>query len=189
VSDYEFDVFISYRRKGNPHNWVRNHFYPRLKDYLADQLPEDPVLFIDEGMEVGSVWPDRLEEALVRTRILVPVLSPQYFRSPWCLAEWHSMAERERLLGHQGLIYPVLFSDSENFPSFARARSWHDLKKWNTPDLGFQRTKKWIKFVEQIEQVAIELARRIDRVPKWEPGWPVERPDPPMPGMTSLPRF
>jgi hypothetical protein len=189
VSDYEFDVFISYRREGNPYNWVRNHFHPQLKAYLADQLPRDPVLFIDEGMEVGSVWPDRLEEALSRTRILVPVFSPQYFRSRWCIAEWETMAEREKLLARPGLIYPVLFSDSENFPSYARERSWRNLKPWNKPDLVFQQTIRWIDFTDEIEKVAIELASRITKAPPWEPGWPVERPDPPMPGMTSLPRF
>ena len=189
MSDYEFDVFISYRREGNPYKWVKHHFFPRLRDCLADHLPEEPRLFIDEAMEVGSVWPDRLEDALRRTRILVPVFSPQYFRSRWCLAEWHSMAAREQLLGQQGLIYPVLFSDSENFPSFARERSWHDLKKWNKPDLVFQQTIRWIDFVEEIENVAIKLAQRLAKVPPWKPDWPIERPDPPMPGMTPLPRF
>ncbi|MDQ3789983.1 MAG: toll/interleukin-1 receptor domain-containing protein [Actinomycetota bacterium] len=189
MSDYEFDVFISYRREGNPYKWVRNHFHPRLKDHLADHLRHDPKVFIDEGMEVGSVWPDQLEDALKRTRILVPVCSPQYFRSRWCLAEWHSMAAREKLLGHSGLIYPVLFSDSDNFPSFARERSWRDLKKWNHPDPVFQQTVRWIDFLQEIEDVAIELSKRLDMVPPWQPDWPTERPDPPMPGMTPLPRF
>jgi len=189
VSDYEFDVFISYRREGNPYKWVRNHFHPRLTDHLADHLRDDPKVFIDEGMEVGSVWPDRLEEALNRTRILVPVFSPQYFRSRWCLAEWHSMVEREKLLGRSRLIYPVLFSDSDNFPSFARERSWRDLKKWNHPDPVFQQTVRWIDFLQEIEKVAIDLAALVDEVPSWEPGWPAQRPDPPMPGMTPVPRF
>lgn len=189
MSEYEFDVFISYRREGNPYRWVRNHFHPRLRDCLADHLPNDPKVFIDEGMEVGTVWPDQLKDALNRTRILVPVFSPQYFRSRWCLAEWHSMAERELLLGQSGLIYPVLFSDSDNFPSFARERSWRDLKKWNTPDPVFQQTVQWIDFVREIEDVAIQLSRLISKAPPWEPNWPALRPDPPMPGMTPVPRF
>jgi hypothetical protein len=189
VSDYEFDVFISYRRKGNPHDWVRNHFFPRLRDCLDDHLAAEPTLFLDEQMEVGSVWPDRLETALSRTKILVSVFSPQYFRSRWCLAELQTMADREKLLGHNGLIYPVLFSDSENFPSFARERSWRDLKKWNRPDLVFQQTTEWLGFHQQVETIAIDLASRLALVPKWQPDWPSHRPDPPMPGMTSMPRF
>lgn len=189
MSNYEFDVFISYRREGNPHKWVRNHFFPRLKDCLADHLPDDPNVFIDEGMEVGTVWPDRLEEALTRTKILVPVFSPQYFRSRWCLAEWDSMVGRERVLGRRGLIYPVLFSDSDNFPSFARERSWRDLKKWNRPDPVFQQTVHWIDFLQAVEDIAIDLSGLLAKVPEWQPDWPIARPDPPMPGMTPVPRF
>jgi hypothetical protein len=189
VSDYEFDVFVSYRRKGNPLHWVRNHFFPRLRDCLDDHLEKEPNLFIDEQMEIGSIWPDRLEDALSRTKILVSVYSPQYFRSRWCLAEWQSMADREKLLGHKGLIYPVLFSDSENFPSFARERVWRDLKKWNLPDPSFQQSPNWHGFHQQVEDIAIDLDRLLKVVPDWRPDWPVHRPDPPMPGMTSLPRF
>jgi len=38
VSGYEFDVFVSYIRSGNPYAWVSNHFLPRLRDCLADEL-------------------------------------------------------------------------------------------------------------------------------------------------------
>jgi len=195
VSGYEFDLFISYRRRGNPLNWVQNHFYPRLRDYLDDHLDKDPALFIDVGMEKGSHWPTRLENALNRTKILIPIYSPQYFRSPWCLAEWTTMAEREVVLGlssaerPQGLIYPILFSDSDNFPTFARLRSWRDLKKWNNPDPVFQQTVEWVSFLREVEAIAEDLATLLPQVPDWQPDWPIYRPDPPLPPPTLVPRF
>jgi hypothetical protein len=195
VSGYEFDVFISYRRSGNPHHWVRNHFLPRLRDCLEDHLADEPKVFIDEEMERGTSWPQRLQNALNRTKIMVSVFSPQYFRSPWCLAEWDTMSERERLLGlssddrPQGLIYPVLFSDSDNFPPYARERSWRDLKKWNSPYPVFEQTTEYIGFHQQVADIAMELAKLLPRVPDWEPGWPAHRPDPPYRVTTPLPRF
>jgi hypothetical protein len=195
VSGYEFDLFISYRRRGNPLNWVHNHFFPRLRDYLEDHLDKDPALFVDVDMEKGTHWPTRLENALSRTKILVPIYSPQYFRSPWCLAEWRTMAERELLLGlssaerPQGLIYPILFSDSDNFPDFARLRSWRDLKKWNNPDPVFQQTIEWVSFLREVETIAMDLANLLPQVPDWQPDWPVYRPDPPLPPPTRVPRF
>ncbi len=195
MSGYEFDVFISYRRSGNPHNWMRHNFLQRFRDCLDDHLTDEPTVFIDEEMDRGTNWPLRLQNALNRTKIMVAVFSPQYFRSRWCLAEWHTMAERERLLGlnseeqPQGLIYPVVFSDSENFPEYVRDRAWRDLKQWNSPDLVFQQTPKWTEFHEQVESIAMDLAKLLPRVPDWRPDWPTHRPEPAHRASTPLPRF
>jgi hypothetical protein len=195
VSGYEFDVFISYRRKGNPLNWVHNHFFPKLRDCLADHVADEPAVFVDERLETGTSWPVRLENALNRTKVMVAVFSSQYFQSPWCMAEWRSMVEREQLLGlhsegrPQGLIYPVLLSDSDTFPEFARVRTWRDLKRWNTPEPILQLTTEWVDFHRQVESIAMELAGLLARVPAWQPGWPAHRPDPPFRPPATLPRF
>lgn len=195
MSGYEFDVFISYRRKGNPYQWVHNHFLPRLRECLDDHLDKEPAIFVDEEMEAGTRWPERLVRALGRTKLLLPVYSPQYFRSDWCVAEWHTMAARERILGlgsverPQGLIYPVLFSDSENFPDYARSRSWWDFKDMNDPDLVFQQTVEWVPFHRAVKKIAITLAGLLPRVPEWQPDWPVLTPNPLLPAPTRLPRF
>jgi hypothetical protein len=195
VSGYEFDVFISYSRGGNAFKWVRNHFHPRLTDCLADQLPRRPNVFIDKEMEKGNHWPTLLEDALRRSKILVAVYAPPYFQSRWCTAEWQSMRRREELLGltepgrTQGLIYPILFADSENFPPEARYRSWWDFKQWAYPDPVFQETRGWLEFHEQVVAVATDLARLLPQVPDWRPDWPVDRPEPPLPPPVPLPRF
>ncbi|MGH3879946.1 MAG: TIR domain-containing protein [Actinophytocola sp.] len=195
MSGYQFDVFISYIRSGNPHAWMRNHFLSRLRNCLADHLADEPAVFIDEEMDRGTSWPHQLEQALNRTKVMLAVFSPQYFRSPWCLAEWKTMVERERLLGlysaeqPQGLIYPVLYSDSENFPDYVRDRAWRDLKRWNNPDPAFQLTPRFVGFHEQVEDIAIDLAKLLPRVPDWRPGWPAFRPDPPFRRPPPLPGF
>lgn len=192
---YEFDVFISYIRSGNPHAWMHNHFLPRLRNCLADQVAHEPAVFIDEEMDRGTNWPARLETALNRTKVMVAVFSPQYFRSRWCLAEWETMVARERQLGlysaeqPQGLIYPVLYSDSDNFPDFVRDRTWRDLKRWNSPDPVFQQTTEFYGFHREVEDIAVDLAKLLPRVPEWRADWPVCRPDPPFSRPTPLPRF
>jgi hypothetical protein len=195
VAGYEFDVFLSYPRSGNPYNWVRNHFLELLRSCLADELPYEPTMFIDEELDTGVDWPSRLQQALCRSKILVSIYSPQYFRSPWCLAEWHSMSEREKLLGlasperPQGLIYPILYVDSENFPDYARTRGWRDLKQWNVPHLGYQQTSEFIDLHRQVASIAIDLARLLPQVPEWQPDWPTQRPDPPFRVPVPVPRF
>lgn len=195
MSDYEYDIFLSYCRKGNSPRWVHNHFRPRLVDCLIDQIGYEPRMFVDQEMKPGMAWPVRLENALNRSKVLLSVYSPQYFRSQWCLAEWHTMAERERVLGlasrenPQGLIFPVLYSDSENFPAYARERSWHNLKKFNIPEPSFQQSQAYHKFHKKVEKVAVDLAGLLAQVPRWQPGWPARRPDPPDIPTTAFPEF
>src|SRR5882672_9309060 len=63
VAGYEFDVFLSYSRSGNPHMWVRTHFHSLLKSCLEDQLPYEPAIFVDEELDTGVDWPVRLQHA------------------------------------------------------------------------------------------------------------------------------
>ncbi|TCO55824.1 TIR domain-containing protein [Actinocrispum wychmicini] len=104
---YQYDVFISYHRAGaTVPAWVRTHFYPRLAALLDEQLDHEATVFFDGNTRAGGKWPDELRDALGRAKILLPVCSPKYFLSEWCLAEWHSMAHREELtgMGSHGLI-------------------------------------------------------------------------------------
>jgi hypothetical protein len=186
---YRYDVFVSYRRSGAGYvaPWVHNHFHPLLRNCLADQLPDEPRIFIDVEQEFGAYWPATLANALRDSRLLVPVWSPKYFRSPWCLAEWHTMMARERifdLAGERqplGLVYPVIFSDRENFPAEAQYRQARDLKRWSVPGKEFRRTKRYCGLHDAVQAIAVELADRLRRVPPWRPDWPVVRPDPPLP--------
>lgn len=193
---YEYDVFISYRRKGSTvPAWVRTHFYPRLQELLDDNLDREVKVFFDEQVTGGAAWPLELRNALQRTRILVPVCSPKYFMDEWCLAEWHSMAQREELVGMaslarpQGLIYPVIFSDSVNFPKYAHERRMRNFRPWNQPYSQFQNSMAYLDFHREVEQIAIELADLLDRAPEWRPDWPVNMPHAEPPEPPTLPRF
>lgn len=134
---YEYEFFLSYSRKNPVGNWVRNNFHPELEQWLASFAGNAPRIFIDKDIEEGDHWPSRLENALRRSKYLVAVWSPQYFTSPWCVAEWQSMRQREALLGlgtpeaPHGLVCAVVFSDGKTFPPEAQATQRHDLSAWN----------------------------------------------------------
>ena len=197
VPGYEFDVFISYSRLGSAPKWLMNHFYPKLKDCLADQVAPAPKVFVDKGMPRGVHWPTQLQKALHRSKIMVAVLTPPYFESRWCLAELRSMHAREKLLGlggpdrPQGLIYPVLYSDSRNFPAEeGLERSWWDFKELANPDLVFQESREWISFHRRVTEFAEDLVDLLGQVPQWRPDWPlIDPPDPPLLPPPPIPRF
>lgn len=193
---YEYDVFISYQRdSATVPPWVRAHFYPRLSELLDDNLDHGVKVFFDQNIPTGAAWPLETRFALQRSRILVPVCSPKYFLSEWCLAEWHSMARREEIVGMaslekpQGLIYPVIFCDSKNFPKYALERRMQNFKAWNQPYQQFQNSMAYLDFHREVERIAIELVELIEQAPEWRPDWPVHTPVPDPPSPPTLPRF
>jgi TIR domain len=108
---YEFDIFISYRRTETVGRWVQNHLLLHLQDRFNEAAPAPLRLSCDIQMETGVSWPDELKRRLARSGLLIMVCTADYFRSRWCMAEWQSFREREKMLGlfvpgnHQGLTY------------------------------------------------------------------------------------
>ncbi|NUT48578.1 MAG: toll/interleukin-1 receptor domain-containing protein [Saccharothrix sp.] len=196
MSGYEFDLFISYARRGSVQKWLLNHFHQKLLECLADQWAPTPTVYVDRTMARGVHWPSSLRHALRHSKVMIQLLSPQYFQSKWCLAEWHSMLERERMLGlataerPQGLLYPILYSDSDNFPLEGKLRSWQNFKALANPDPPYQETREYVEFHREVNRVAGDLVQLLQQVPPWRPDWPdVEPPDPVLPPTPPLPRF
>jgi len=196
VSGYEFDLFISYARRGSVQKWLLNHFHRKLLDCLADQFAPTPKVYVDKGMSRAVHWPSDLRHALRHSKIMIQLLTPQYFESNWCMAEWHSMLERERMLGlagpenPQGLVYPILYSDSDNFPLEGKLRSWWDFKEFAYPDPVYQQTHEFVRFHHEVNRLAGDLVQLLGQVPPWRPDWPdVEPPDPVLSPTPPLPRF
>ncbi|WP_141997432.1 TIR domain-containing protein [Amycolatopsis cihanbeyliensis] len=193
---YEFDVFISYSHIGSASKWLVNNFYPKFQDCLADQIAPAPKVFVDRTMHRGVAWPEKLATVLLRSKILIPVLTPPYFESAWCMAEWRSMCEREKVLGiadsgrPQGLIYPILYSDSDNFPEEGKMRSWWDFKDVATPEPVFQESPDWLNFHRKVTEFARDLVELLQQVPEWRSDWPViRRPEPVLMPPPPMPRF
>ncbi|NEA99194.1 toll/interleukin-1 receptor domain-containing protein [Streptomyces sp. SID13726] len=187
--DYEFDVFVSYRRSaGNVGDWVHHHFYPVLKRCLEDEAGTGEI-FVDRQMEgnIGDSWPDQLADSLGKSRLLVPVLSAPYFRSPWCIAEWATMAareERERRGRSNALILPVVFADGVNFPEYVQERELHEgFKNYNVPYPEYRKSEAYPYFHREVQGFARQIAGRLTKVPDWREDWPALRPpaDAPVP--------
>ena len=197
---YEFDVFLSYRRRGPALEWVENHFFPKLRGWLEQYWPKDfdgrPRMAKDDEMERGSRWPARLKQMHAGSKVMVAVLSQEYFRSPWCLAEWESMRLRERKLGlggrkdARGLIYPVLFcGDPADLPKDASTRQCVDFSMLNTPDEIFRHHALYVDFDRQMQKVARELITMVRRAPE-RGRWPALKAPRTLPRRTAaLPRL
>ncbi|NNN36846.1 toll/interleukin-1 receptor domain-containing protein [Streptomyces sp. S3(2020)] len=181
--DYEYDVFISYSHTGNVEGWVKNHFHTELTKALWDVLPNDPRVFVDYEIPVGTHWPDKLEDALLKSRCLVAIWSPPYFRSKWCMAEWVSMLKRQAVLKEANgqapkLIYPIRFQDGAHFHPDARAlQHYMDLSKYGHDGEQFRNTPDFVAFQKEMRTVAEDVAELLACAPDWQADWPIDRPD------------
>ncbi len=175
---YKYHIFLSYNRSGEVGEWVHNHFYPMLRRRLESLLDEEPSIFIDEEIDIGSPWPQKLSDALNQSCHMVAIWTPSYFRSKWCMAEWRTILERESQPDFKvpenycGLVYPVIYSNGNSFPEGAKqTQSRLDLRDYAYPYEQFSKSEKYLEFFDKITDVAKELMTRLDAVPDWSTEW------------------
>jgi len=195
-NDYEYDLFISYKRTDAVMGWIKNHFHPQIRSWLSENLTRDPKIFIDWEQETGVDWPTNIRVALQRSRYLVAIWSPQYFTSKWCVAEWESMLHREKLLGMRsdqntkGLVYSVVYSDGESFPQHAKTTINVIMEpKWRHPHVQFNQSLAYLDFDKKIQEIAEELSTWINTAPQYRDDWPVVLPSVSQGKQIQLPRF
>jgi hypothetical protein len=173
--DYQWDIFLSYRRDPPVESFVHKVLDPALRDWLPQHaaLQRERVFLDVRECKPGVDWTERLEHALRHTRCLIPVLSPTYFDSSWCMTEFYSMLARQQATG-KTLIYPLRFSDGDFFPADVKALGHCDIAKFSAAR-GPLRTPA---FMQLIEQVCVAVGGLVRQAPSFDPGWSIERPKP-----------
>ena len=170
MSDYAYDVFISYKRHPEWTVWTRERLCGLLDTYLSQELGRQPRIFIDERIEPGADWPERLANALARARILLAVFSRDYFGSAWCLHELDLMHERSRQFEGSNLIIPVIGHDGELIPDeIARIQAF-DLRAYRNTDLQ-RNTSRYERFADSIQSLAPHLVAAIESAPPCDALW------------------
>lgn len=185
--DYTYDVFFSYKRNVLTLPWTREVF-SRLNLWLSEELDRKAEIFQDEAsIEIGEVWPERLRNALKSSRCMVGIWSPSYFQSSWCVSEWRSFLERERIveLRPYRLIAPLKFHDGEHFPEEARRVQWEDVAQYAFTVRAFWDSPKAMELEERLKSFARSVAGIVNEAPPFRPDWPiVEAPGAPAPTIT-----
>lgn len=189
---YKYDLFVSYKREPLDNQlitpWLRK-VLDRIEYWLRQELGGRSVdLFIDtKSVEAGDDWPDLIRKALLTARCLMPIWSPEYFHSPWCVAEWRSFLSREKLIAERGLqacklIVPIKFHDGKWFPPEAARIQQFDLSKFAATTDGFWETRRADELDQMLmTQVAPILAEAVRQAPPFEASWPVELGNPVLP--------
>jgi hypothetical protein len=179
MTDYNYEVFISYRRNNLIEPWVTNFFLKFFRNWLNEKLIEkgysneigfEARVFFDQiDNEPGMLWPDNLQTAIRTSKVLVSICSPTYFTSSWCRSEWETFGQRENLIGRAGLRIPVRHNDCE---PFLQGIQWSDFYGYTYLAKEFYQTAQATIFEQKIEHLAAVVANAIITAPPFDNNWP-----------------
>lgn len=175
---YKFDIFLSYNRK-HPHGqWVNDIFYPLFIPYVEDALNRRISVFKDDREILsGANWERTILSSLLKSRIMVPVLSPSYFMSEWCMREFQVMHYRQIQLGYMtndnpsGIIVPLTINDGDYFPECVKSIQILDCKNYFRVGDGFKATPRFVELQDKLLRWADEVAHAINIAPTWSTDW------------------
>jgi hypothetical protein len=176
MPDYEYHFFISYRRSDKRWiRWARENVAEALETLLRPALGKVKI-FVDWQIETGFSWPDYLARALGRSRILVPLLSRDYFNSDWCRLELALMRDREERCKFRCssnpavLILPFVYDDGDCFPVEVREMQPKAIHDYANP---FVRpdSPSFEIFSEVLRGECPRLEEALRSVPPFNPEW------------------
>ena len=106
-------AFMSYVRFVDDYEEGRlSHFRQKLSAELKLQTGEDFEIFQDRNDILwGQNWKSRIEEGIDSSTFLLCVLTPGFFKSPACRAEFDRFVKREKERNRNDLILAVYYVD------------------------------------------------------------------------------
>ncbi len=85
----QFDVFVSYARDDDRDGWITGFLDELIEAHRRFAGGRELVPFRDREQIRGlDDWQHRLHDALAASRLFLAFVSPNYFASAWCRAEW-----------------------------------------------------------------------------------------------------
>ena len=83
VTDFKYDLFVSYAHEDDKDGFVSEQIVRRLRDMFGLS-----VFFDKDCLKVMDNWDLRLSEGLVYSKMLLVILSPTYFEREYCKQEF-----------------------------------------------------------------------------------------------------
>ncbi len=176
MADYEYDVFLSYRRANDWPRFVNDHFLPKFRHWLDTTPGRASSIFFDaREIETGESWPYRLAEALAHSRVMVCLWSKEYFSSQWCGAELsHMLTRRQALTNNYGplpLILAAVIHDGDDIDAGLNEIQRFPLQKYSNPWIAEGSPVAEVLSMK-IQEFAEHVAHALNRAPDYDPSWP-----------------
>ena len=170
----ELAAFMSYVHFNDEHDDGQiSRFCERLSAEVGVQTGEKFSIFYDRNISWGQNWSQRIIEALDAATLLIPIITPGFFRSKECRAEVERFVEREQQLGRSDLILPVYYigcremDDPESRKNDELARLLASRQFANWQHLRFEPfTSPTVR--QEVAKLAISIRHTFERPPLQE---------------------
>lgn len=176
--DYQYDVFISYRRDGLTRKWIETHFVPLLEHHINLELGRMPEIFIDSQLENGTTWPIALGSALGASRTIIPLWTKTFLNSEWCTCEIGHMLEREKKFGYRtiqkpgGLVFPTVIHDGETMPVNLTTIQRIEIQECFNVRMSIDSPKAEV-LDDRLRSLGKDIADAIKDAPVWQQDWQI----------------
>lgn len=164
----KYSCFISY---SGSKNRILESFITSLGESLSREIAlyfEPPPVFWDRRrLESGEPWAGERKTAttICQSVCMVPVLTPLYFRSKYCMREYVAMKmlERQRLSllrehGGTGLIIPVVLRGASLLPpEITNHRQYFDFSRFLLTDAEFDKDPVYHVNIQKIADYVAKL--------------------------------
>lgn len=189
--EYEYDVFLSYWPGGIIDSWVRNRFIIPFTKVLFEELGRQPSILVAEDVY-------EVDKAIAASRVLLAILSKQYFYQSDCRAVFESMIQRqaeERFSAgrqHTRLVHAIVAHDllsDEAIPVEYRGKFEPiNFKEW-AYDFEIQNWEIHKSYSNAIGDLASAVAEAVVQAPSWRSGFPLREPVVANPPIQRKPTF
>ncbi len=151
---------------------------------------EDVDIFLDTStLREGDAWERKIVESLEKANFFIPILTPGFFGSAWCLKEVRLFLDVEKTRGHGDLIFPIhfnTFAEQKNAPrkpaegaqeifEILRERQWSDFRRYRIE--GFD-SKDAARLIDSMAKAIDDALVRTQVIPVSSVITPAPVPDP-----------
>jgi hypothetical protein len=169
----DHDLFVSYAHADDAGGWVTALVAAVAEEHARFSARPLSVFFDRDDIRAMDQWEHRILAGLRASRVLLAVLSPAYFASPYCRKEWELYLDNElaRALPGEGIapIYVVTvpgFADgaaTDRWLDNLGRRQFVDLRPWFPEGAEALRRAEVRRRLEWLEGQIADRLERADR--------------------------
>ena len=124
----------------------------------------------------GEDWEDKLKKSINEVIFFIPILTPRFFKSKYCICELRAFLDREKELNRKDLTLPIYYRNDPKFDSNTREDElafklkkrafidWRDLKNVPIEAQNFSSRDEYSKVQERLDSLAIQIREALERV-------------------------